>query len=78
MEAIKHEYTFFKLVKLSPAGEKIGYYNTEIDPENSWPTQNVDLALILTKEQVKSVMFIQDLMKKHYNTQDQIREIGVY
>lgn len=78
MEIIKDEYDYFKLVKISITGEKIGYYNTDLDPEDSWPTTNVDSAQILTKEEVESVMVIQDLMKKHFNTQYQIRRIGVY
>ena len=78
METAKEEYKYFKLVKVSNTGEKIGYYNTDIDPEDSWPTKDVDSAQILTREQVKSVMVIQNLMKKHFDTQYQIQEIGVY
>lgn len=73
-----NEYKYFKLIKESLVGEKIGYYNSDIDPEDSWPTEDVDLAQILTKEQVKSVMVIQNLMNKHYDVQYKIRSIGVY
>ena len=75
---MENEYKYFKLVKVSDTGEKIGYYNSDLDPEDSWPTKNVDLAQILTGEQVKSVMVIVNLQKKHFNTQYQIQEIGVY
>ena len=75
---MKNEYKYFKLVKVSDTGEKIGYYNSDLDPEDSWPTKNVDLAQILTVEQVKSVMVVVNLQRKHFNTQYQIQEIGVY
>lgn len=78
MEIKKDEYEYFKLVKVSITGEKIGYYNNDLDPEDSWPTKDIDSALILTREQVESVMVIQNLMKKTFNTQYQIRRIGVY
>ena len=78
MEKNKDEYKYYKLCKVSSIGEKIGYFNGDLDPEDSWPTKDVDLAQILTKEQVKSIMVIQNLMKKRLNTQHQIQIIGVY
>ena len=72
------DYMYFKLIKESSTGEKIGYFNSDIDPEDSWPTTDVDQAQILTKEQVKSVKMIESLKKKRLNTQYQVREIGVY
>lgn len=75
-----YEYKYFKLVKLSIDGDKIGYYNTDLDPETSWPTKDVDLAIVLTKEQVKSIMTIEKMKNKLFNTNElyQIQSIGVY
>ena len=78
MGTIRDEYKYFKLCKISITGEKIGYYNSNLDPEDSWPTKNVDLAQILTGSQVQSVMMIQSLMKKRFNPQYEIQTIGVY
>ena len=73
-----NDYQYFKLVKVSITGEKIGYYNSDLDPEDSWPTKDVDSAQILTRDQVKSVMVIVNLQKKHFKTQYHVQEIGVY
>lgn len=70
--------THFKLIKLTPEGDVIGYYNTNIDPESSWPTKNVDEAQILTAEEVKSVKTYNKLVEKYTGIKQNIHEIGVY
>lgn len=70
--------THFKLIKLTPEGDVIGYYNTNLDPETSWPTKNVDEAQILTKDEVNSVKTYNRLVSKYTGVEHVIHEIGVY
>lgn len=75
--AKKNERDYFKLVKVSSSGEKIGYYNSFLDPEDSWATKNVDMAAILTKEEVDGVMLIANIHKEVFNASYSIHVIGV-
>lgn len=68
---------YYKVIKLTASGEKIGYYNSDLDPEDSWPTKDVDLAQILTHEQAKSVKFISELRKQTFNLDYSIHIIEV-
>ncbi len=72
------DYQYYKIVKLKPNGDKIGYYNSEIDPEDSWPTKDVDQAQILTKIEAESVMFYEKLKKQRFNTDYVVQMVGVY
>lgn len=72
-----HVSKYYKLVKVSDNGSKIGYYNSDIDPENSWPTTNVDLAQILSSNEVKGVMWLEKIRKKRFNLDYSIHQIEV-
>lgn len=72
------ECEYFKLVKVSTSGDKIGYYNSDIDPEDSWSTKNVDNAAILNKEEVYGVMTIEKVKKEVLNSEYSVYAIGVY
>ena len=78
MEATRHEFEYFKLVKLSPAGEKIGYYNSNIDPQSSWPSTHVDNAQLLTKKELQSFKMFWNRIESIINSGCTIQEIGVY
>lgn len=75
---MEYEYTYFKLVKLTASGEKIGYYNSNLDPEDSWPSKNVDNAQVLTEDECEGVLLIANLEKKRFNLDYTIQKIGIY
>lgn len=77
MNRVKNDSVRYKLVKLSECGTKIGYYNSELNPEDSWPTKDVDKALILTENEVKGIMLIEDVTKQRFNTKHSIFKIQV-
>lgn len=77
-KSMDHVLEYFKLVKVSDNGSKIGYYNSDIDPESSWPTTNVDLAQILSTNEIKGIIVLENIRKRHFNLDYSIHQIRVY
>lgn len=68
---------FYKLVKLSASGEKIGYFNNDIDPEDSYPTMDVDEAQILSSKEAKSMLIYESFKKQTIGTTYTVQKIEV-